>query len=31
MPGVVVEHAGISYGIAVRPIYPDEVGSIACP
>lgn len=31
MPGVVVEQAGISYGVAVRPIYPDEVGSIACP
>lgn len=30
-PGVVVEQAGISYGVAVRPIYPDEVGSVACP
>jgi hypothetical protein len=30
-PAVVVEQAGISYAIAVRPIYPDEVGSIACP
>ncbi len=30
-PGVVVEQAGSSYSIAVRPIYPDEVGSVACP
>jgi hypothetical protein len=30
-PGVVVEQGGLSYGIAVRPIYPDEVGTIACP
>lgn len=30
-PGVVVEQAGLSYGIAVRPIYPDELGSVACP
>ncbi len=30
-PGVVVEQAGISYAIAVRPIYPDELGSVACP
>ena len=30
-PAVVVEQAGISYAIAVRPIYPDEVGSVACP
>lgn len=30
-PGIVVEQAGLSYGIAVRPIYPDELGSVACP
>jgi len=30
-PGVVVEQAGISYGVTVRPIYPDEVSSVACP
>jgi hypothetical protein len=30
-PGVVVEQGGLSYGIAVRPIYPDEQGTVACP
>ena len=30
-PGVVVAQAGASYGIAVRPVYPDELGSVACP
>lgn len=30
-PGVVVEQAGVSYGVAIRPIYPDEVGSVGCP
>ncbi len=29
--GVVVEQAGLSYGVAVRPLYPDELGSVGCP
>jgi hypothetical protein len=30
-PDVVVEQDGTRYGIGVRPIYPDEVGMVACP
>jgi hypothetical protein len=30
-PGVVVQQAGASYGLAVRPVYPDELGAVACP
>jgi hypothetical protein len=30
-PGIVVEQGGVSYGVAVRPIYPDELGSVTCP
>jgi hypothetical protein len=30
-PGVVVEQAGTSYGVAIRPVYPDELGAVACP
>ncbi len=28
---VAVEQGGSRYQVAVRPIYPDEVGSVACP
>ena len=28
---VAVEQAGSRYQVAVRPVYPDEVGSVACP
>jgi hypothetical protein len=30
-PGVVVEQGGVSYAVGVRPVYPDELGSVACP